>query len=109
MGGANTSRPIKVSSGAPYIAPNRAMSHGELLTDITVTHANKEESYLSLKSTKTITFINAGVSKDYFTQQDMEKNGMVTLKPGIALLDAFGLDNALFCGINHYVQAVSSL
>ena len=102
MGGANTSRPIKVSSGAPYIAPNRAMSHGELLTDITVTHANKEESYLSLKSTKTITFINAGVSKDYFTQQDMEK-GMVTLKPGIALLDAFGLDNALFCSVfNHY-------
>ena len=56
-----------------------------------------------MKSTKIITFINAGVSKDYFTQQDMEKNGMVTLKPGIALLDAFGLDNALFCSVfNHY-------
>ena len=101
-GGANTPRPIKVSSGKPYIEPNSPGKHGALLTDITVTHNDGTESYLSLKTSKTITFINSGVSKDYFTQQDMAK-GMVSLRPGVALLDAFGLNNALFCKVfNNY-------
>ena len=98
VGGANQSRPIKVRGSSPYIAPSSPAKHGPLLTDITVHHANKAQSYLSLKTSKTITFINSGVSKNYFTQEDMSK-GMVTKKDGIALLEAFGLNNALFCKV----------
>jgi hypothetical protein len=102
MGGANQSRPIKVSSGKPYIEPKSPGKHGALLTDITVTHGNRTESYLSLKTSQTITFINAGVSRHYFTQQDMKK-GLVSLAPGVALLEAFGLNNAMFCKVfNQY-------
>ena len=100
--GANTSRPIKVSSGKPYIEPNSAMKHGELLTDITVHHKNTHESYLSLKTSATITFINSGVQKEYFLANDMKK-GRVSTSQGIALLEAFGLDNELFCSVfNQY-------
>lgn len=98
VGGKNSPRPLKVSSGKPYIEPKSPGKHGQLLTDITVTHKDRTESYLSLKTSKTITFMNSGVSKAYFTQQDMQK-GMVTLGPGVALLDAFGLNNALFCKV----------
>ena len=102
VGGANTPRPLKVSSGSPYIEPKSPKKHGALLTDITVTHNDGTESYLSLKTSKTITFINSGVSKDYFTMQDMKK-GLVSLRPGVALLEAFGLNNALFCKVfNQY-------
>ena len=102
VGGANTPRPLKVSSGSPYIEPKSPKKHGALLTDITVTHKDNTESYLSLKTSKTITFINSGVSKDYFTMQDMKK-GLVSLRPGVALLEAFGLNNALFCKVfNQY-------
>ncbi len=101
-GSKNQKRPIKVSSGAPYIDPKNASEHGALLTDLTVHHNNKHKSYLSLKSTSTITFINAGVSTDYFVQADMKK-GIVSKPKGVALLEAFGINNAMFCDVfNNY-------
>ena len=98
VGGANTSRPIKVASKKPYIEPKQPGKHGALLTDITAKHANGHESYLSLKTSKTITFINSGVSKNFFVAREMMK-GQVSSQDGIDLLEAFGLNNALFCKV----------
>ena len=102
-GGKNQSRPIMVDGkNNLYIAPNSPKEHGKLLTDVTLTHENGHETYLSLKFGSTLTFINAGVSKNIFIQSEM-KNGMVTNKTGVAILKALGIDNEMFCKVfNRY-------
>ena len=104
MGGMNQSRPIKFTSGKPFIAPMRPGDHGEKLTDITVEMSGKQDAYLSLKSGTTLTFINAGVAKEIFLQSEIQ-NGQVKRPAGLALLNAFGIDNSKFCTVfNSYVK-----
>ena len=104
-GGANTSRPIVFGGNDPYITPRQPEKHGEKLTDITLIHANNAETYLSLKYGPSLTFMNAGVSKNYFLEQDM-KSGTVDNRDGKKLLKAFGINNAKFCKVfNDYGKA----
>lgn len=97
-GGANQSRPIVVSGNDPYINPRQPEKHGQLMTDITLVHANGKETYLSLKYGPSLTFMNAGVSKNYFVEKDM-KSGMINNSDGKKLLKAFGINNAKFCKV----------
>ena len=101
-GGRNQPRPVKVQGGQPYIEPYKPVDHGKKVTDITMHMGNNKDAYLSLKSGDTLTFINSGVSKEFFPMQEMKK-GMVKKKDGIALLDMWGINNAKFCQIfNQY-------
>ena len=97
-GGGNQKRPIVLSGKVPLIEPKQAVKHGEKLTDITLVHANGSETYLSLKYGPSVTFINAGVAKDHFIQDEM-KEGLVKSESGKAILDAFGIDNSKFCKV----------
>ena len=96
-GGQNQSRPIAVQGGKLYIAPNDHKAHGEKLTDITLVHANNKKSYLSLKFSSTLTFMNAGVGQ-IFTQRDMLKNE-ITTPIGKQIIETFGLDETMFCEV----------
>jgi len=97
-GGKNTSRPIVLQGNNPIIEPAQPEKHGEKLTDITLTHKNGKKSFLSLKYGDTLTFINSGVAKEHFTEQDM-KDGTVSIKSGKQILKAFGINNAKFCKV----------
>ena len=97
-GGKNTSRPIVLQGNFPIIEPSQPEKHGEKLTDITLTHKNGKKSYLSLKYGDTLTFINSGVAKEHFLENDM-KDGKVSIKSGKQILKAFGVNNAKFCKV----------
>jgi len=97
-GGKNTSRPIVLQGNNPIIEPATPEKHGEKLTDITLTHKNGKKSFLSLKYGDTLTFINSGVAKEHFTENDM-KDGKVSIKSGKQILKAFGVNNAKFCKV----------
>jgi plastocyanin len=97
-GKANKGRPLIVSGESIYIEPKSPKKHGPLLTDITVHMMKGGPAYLSLKSTDTVTFVNAGVTK-HFLKADEIKKGQVTTKKGEKLLQAFGINNALFCKV----------
>ena len=97
-GGKNTSRPIVLQGNFPIIEPSIPEQHGEKLTDITLTHKNGKKSYLSLKYGDTLTFINSGVAKEHFLENDM-KDGLVSKKSGKQILKAFGVNNAKFCKV----------
>ena len=53
--------------------------------------------YLSLKYSGTVTFFNAGTKK-YLTDAELQK-GLVTNAGGLALLNMFGINNAVFCSV----------
>ena len=93
----NTPRPIKASGTSIYIEPNNAAKHGKLLSDIDIIHKSTKRSYLSLKYGSTLTFMNAGVGK-IFTEADMKKN-KITTDAGKAILNAFSIDEKLFCDV----------
>ena len=96
-GAKNTSRPL--SPGAkPFIMPVSHKGHGELLTDITLIHANGTESFLSLKYSSTLTFCNAGVKVKHFRVNDI-MNGEIKTLAGKALLEVLGINNELFCNV----------
>lgn len=97
-GGKNTSRPIVLQGTNPIIEPAQPDKHGEKLTDITLTHKNGKKSFLSLKYGDTLTFINSGVAKEHFTENDM-KDGKVSIKSGKQILKAFGVNNQKFCKV----------
>ncbi len=97
-GGKNTSRPIVLSGNNPIIEPSQPEAHGEKLTDITLTHKNGRKSFLSLKYGDTLTFINSGVAKEHFLENDM-KDGKVSIKSGKQILKAFGINNQKFCKV----------
>lgn len=96
-GGQNQKRPIAVQGSQLYIAPNDHKAHGEKLTDITLVHANGKKSYLSLKFSSTLTFMNAGVGQ-IFTQRDMLKNE-ITTPIGKQIIETFGLDEIMLCEV----------
>ena len=48
VGGANESRPFIMMNGAPAIGPGNPADVGKKLTDITVFHSDRTETYLSL-------------------------------------------------------------
>lgn len=103
-GGRNQPRPLKVQGDMPYVEPATPKDHGQRLTDITLTmgKSGMRHAYLSLKSGSTLTFMNSGVARDFFIQSEM-KGGLVKNRSGIAVLQAFGLDNAKFCQVfNQY-------
>ena len=97
-GGKNTSRPIVLQGDNPIIAPAQPEAHGEKLTDITLTHKNNKKTFLSLKYGDTLTFINSGVAKEHFLENDMKK-GKVSIKSGKQILKAFGVNNQKFCKV----------
>ena len=96
-GAKNTPRPLHPGP-KPYIMPLSHKGHGELLTDITLIHANRAESFLSLKYSSTLTFVNAGVKVKHFRTNDI-KNGKINTLAGKALLKVLGIDNELFCNV----------
>ena len=97
-GGKNTSRPIVLQGNNPIIEPAQPEKHGEKLTDITLTHKNNKKTFLSLKYGDTLTFINSGVAKEHFLENDMKK-GKVSIKSGKQILKAFGVNNQKFCKV----------
>jgi len=101
MGGLNQSRPIAVQGKQLYILPTSPAKHGEKLTDITIEHANKKQSFLSLKYSSTLTFMNAGVGR--FLSEAQIKKGKITDPIGKVILETFGLDETMFCRVfNEY-------
>jgi len=96
-GGMNQSRPIKLQGNQIYIDPYNHSDHGKKLTDITLKHANGKFSYLSLKFSSTLTFMNAGIST-IFTASDI-RSGSIQTAMGKAILDTFGLENEIFCDV----------
>jgi hypothetical protein len=100
-GGMNQSRPIKMQGNQLIIAPYNHAEHGKKLTDITLKHANGKFSYLSLKFSSTLTFMNAGVVQ-IFTPSDI-KSGSIQTTMGKAILDTFGIEDDIFCDVfNNY-------
>jgi hypothetical protein len=100
-GGMNQSRPIKMQGNQLIIAPYNHAEHGKKLTDITLKHANGKFSYLSLKFSSTLTFMNAGVAQ-IFTPSDI-KSGSIQTTMGKAILDTFGIEDDIFCDVfNNY-------
>jgi hypothetical protein len=97
-GGANQSRPIAVAGNTVYVSPRQHREHGPKLTDITLHHKNGQKSYLSLKYSSTLTFVNSGVAKDIFTETEIRNNN-ITMPKGRAILKAFGLDELTFCDV----------
>ena len=100
-GAQNQSRPIAISGKQLYIAPMDHKGHGEKLTDITLKHANGKYSYLSLKFSSTLTFMNAGISTVLSAREI--KKGEITNPMGKAILETFGIDETTFCEVfNEY-------
>ena len=93
----NTSRPIVASGSSIYINPKNPDRHGALLSDIDIVHKSGKRSYLSLKYGSTLTFMNAGVGK-IFTESDMKKN-KITTPAGKAILEAFSINEKMFCDV----------
>lgn len=101
MGGLNQKRPIDVVGTQLYIMPTNPEDHGQKLTDITLEHANGEKSFLSLKYSSTLTFMNAGVGTT-LSQIEIKKK-KITNPTGKAILELFDIDESLFCQVfNEY-------
>jgi len=100
VGGANESRPFIMMGGAPAIGPGNPLEVGKKLTDITVFHADRSETYLSAKFSSTLTFVNTGVKGQGkpFTEAEV-KAGQITNVMGVKLLKALGIDNSTFCQV----------
>ena len=100
VGGANESRPFIMMNGAPAIGPGNPADVGKKLTDITVFHSDRTETYLSAKFSSTLTFVNTGVKGPGkpFTEAEV-KAGQITNGLGVKLLKALGIDNTTFCQV----------
>ena len=100
VGGANESRPFIMMNGAPAIGPGNPADVGKKLTDITVFHSDRTETYLSAKFSSTLTVVNTGVKGPGkpFTEAEV-KAGQITNGLGVKLLKALGIDNPTFCQV----------
>ena len=98
VGGKNSPRPLILEGSNPIIKPSKPAEHGKLLTDITLFHKNGKESYLSLKYSSTLTFVNAGVQATHFPKNEII-SGEITNNKGISILKALGIDNESFCKV----------
>jgi len=94
---ANTPRPIKYGSKIELTnTKGTGFDLGPAVTDITVV-ADGVKTYLSMKSTGTVTFFNVGV-RTVLTPSEIQK-GKITNTNGLTLLKLFGIDPVRFCGI----------
>lgn len=98
VGGQNQPRPLILQGGDPIINPPNPSDHGKLLTDLNLIHKDKTKSYLSLKFSSTLTFINSGVAKKYFPEVEM-KTGKLTNPLGNKILEVLGIENEKFCKV----------
>ena len=98
VGGQNQPRPLILQGGDPIINPPNPSDHGKLLTDLNLIHKDKTKSYLSLKFSSTLTFINSGVAKKYFPEAEM-KTGKLTNPLGNKILEVLGIENEKFCKV----------
>jgi len=100
MGGANESRPFAMNGGNVVILPGNPADVGKKLTDITVFHSDRTETYLSAKFSSTLTFVNTGVKGNGkpFTETEV-KAGKITNEMGVKLLKALGIHNETFCAV----------
>jgi len=98
VGGKNSPRPLILEGSNPIIKPSKPAEHGKLLTDITLFHKNKKKSYLSLKYSSTLTFVNAGVQATHFPKNEII-SGEITNNKGVSILTALGIDNESFCKV----------
>jgi hypothetical protein len=96
-GALNKPRPLVISGNSILVSPG-LVDIGSTVTDITITSEDKSKKiYLSLKYSGTVTFFNAGTKK-YLTDTDLT-NGLIKNKDGITLLEAFGINNEMFCSV----------
>jgi len=94
---ANTPRPIKFGSKIELTnTKGSGFDIGQAVTDITVV-ADGTPTFLSMKSTGTVTFFNVGV-RTILTPKEIQK-GKITNKDGLKLLKMFGIDPDRFCTI----------
>jgi hypothetical protein len=100
-GAANTKRPIQyVGNKIKLYSTSPTFDVGKMLTDTTISGkiGNKtKELYLSLKTTSTVTFFNAGTTQALTTEEI--KKGNIKNKNGLALLKMLGVDPAVFCDV----------
>lgn len=99
-GAENKPRPLMINGNDVLVSPG-LVDIGATVTDITLRQGKDKTSkagvYLSLKYSGTVTFFNAGTKK-YLTDAELQK-GVITNAGGLALLEMFGLNNAVFCSV----------
>jgi hypothetical protein len=99
-GAENKPRPLQINGKNVLVSPG-LVDIGAVVTDITLRKGKDKQSepgaFLSLKFSGTVTFFNAGTKK-YLTDAELQK-GLITIPGGLALLDMFGIDNAVFCSV----------
>lgn len=99
-GAENKPRPLMINGKDILISPG-LVDIGATVTDITLRKGKDKNAdagaYLSLKFSGTVTFFNAGTKK-YLTDAELQ-SGIIKNTGGKALLDMFGIDNAVFCSV----------
>ena len=99
-GAENKPRPLQITGNNVLVSPG-IVDIGAVVTDITLRKGKVKTApagvYLSLKYSGTVTFFNAGTKK-YLTDAELQK-GLVTNAGGLALLNMFGINNAVFCSV----------
>lgn len=99
-GAENKPRPLMINGKSVLVSPGLE-DIGAVVTDITLRKGKTKSSpggvYLSLKYSGTVTFFNAGTKK-YLTDTELQ-SGLIKNIGGLALLNLFGIDNALFCAV----------
>ena len=94
---ANTPRPISFGSKIELTnTKGSGFDLGKAVTDITVT-SDGTPTYLSMKSTGTVTFFNVGV-RTKLTPSEIQ-TGKIKNTDGLKLLKMFGIDPVRFCTI----------
>jgi hypothetical protein len=98
VGELNNRRPIVYSPKILISSkmPIRDNNLGPVVSDVTLI-SQKKEYYLSLKTSGTVTFFNAGIKSVFLTSEI--KSGKISNDNGIKLLDMFNIKNELFCDI----------
>ena len=99
-GAENKPRPLMINGKNILVSPG-LVDIGATVTDITLrkgTHKGAPAGvFLSLKFSGTVTFFNAGTKK-YLTDAELQ-SGLIKNEGGKALLEMFGIDNAVFCSV----------
>lgn len=99
-GAENKPRPLMISGKNVLVSPG-LVDIGATVTDITLRKGTNKGSppgvFLSLKFSGTVTFFNAGTKK-YLSDAELQ-SGLIKNEGGKALLEMFGIDNAVFCSV----------
>lgn len=99
-GAENKPRPLMINGKSVLVSPG-LVDIGATVTDITLRKGKTKTAnagvYLSLKFSGTVTFFNAGTKK-YLSDAELQ-SGLIKNPGGIALLEMFGIENAMFCAV----------